>query len=223
MICKGIIAPKTEAAIKTLSSLCRKEITKEIAAKTLSIPEDEVDALMEGFYWNPIPDMQEMRIDNQTYNKPEAFEEIFEEYINLTDIKRLSNKRIDAIIEKLDDLVSTFPCELFPELYATHFEWDDSTRYVINYVTGSDRIKFIKQLRDEFWKIYSIKMDTIRSMVVMQAEFTSELIKVDQNLEEMRSKIMAKYDATHNNERLLMAQVMKDVLGAQLEENRSTK
>ena len=57
----------------------------------------------------------------------------------------------------------------------------------------------------------------------MQTEFSAELIKTDQNLEELKSEIMSKYDASHNNERSVMAQLMKDMLGAQIEENNSTK
>jgi hypothetical protein len=200
MICNGIIDQSTEVMINTLNSLCRKEITKGIAAKTLHISEEEVNALMEGFYWNPIPDFMETNTEKQAYDKPELFEEIFEEYIEITDIKRLSNKRIDTILIIMEDLASVFPAELFPELYVIYYQWDEATRYAITHISGSYRVDVIKQLRDTFWKLYNMKMETIRVLIEMQSHFSDAVIETDKRLSELKTEIMSKCDDTcHHN------------------------
>jgi hypothetical protein len=181
--------------ILTLNATYSGVLTLKEAAARLQITEDEVSAMLEGYFW-ATPPHNTATDDNDTDEEtidPKIFESLFLEYIKLTNATEFSNSLKNQIIAKLDEMLSNFPFHTFPELSSTHFDWDDATRFVLIYIHESVVIDVIQKLRDEFWRIYSHRMCVIRDVITMKSQYYGALEVADKKIEDMRNEILETY------------------------------
>jgi len=132
------------------------------------------------------------------YIKYSIFDASFLEYINMTNFAtyetRVSERLKDDILTQLDVLFPEFPFEKFPELSLIRFEWDNATRLVLNYAPENIKLKLIKQLRDDFWNIYTKRINIHTSSIQEhELEDEKELIEVEQKIVDIRDEILSKY------------------------------
>jgi hypothetical protein len=180
--------------ILTLNAAYSGVLTLSEAAERMRITEDEISAMMEGFFWSTQPQNKAATDDmcNEIMN-PKVFESLFLEYIKLTNTNEFSSSLKSRITSMLDEMLSTFPFETFPELCSTHFDWDDATRFVLDYINKDIIMDIVKKLRDEFWKIYSHRMCVIRDVMTMKSKYYGALEVADKRIEDMRNEILEIY------------------------------
>lgn len=90
-------------------------------------------------------------------NAPYKFNTIFQEYIEIVNRKEVGFASKKEMLESiLDNLLSEFPENDYPELYDIYLEWDDTTRLILDYVpAGKIQNETVNALKDLFWKTYS--------------------------------------------------------------------
>lgn len=186
----------TDDEILTLNAVYSGVITLENAAERLRITEDEVNAMLEGYFWvtesyNAPTDTD--YICNDTMN-PKVFESLFLEYIKLTNTGKISETLKNKITTHLNEMLSAFPFETFPELHGTHFDWDNATRFLLGNIQEASTIDMLKKLRDEFWNIYSYRMRVIRDVTTMKSKYYGALKITDKKIEDIKNEILEIYD-----------------------------
>lgn len=90
-------------------------------------------------------------------NAPYKFNTIFQEYLEIVNRKEVGFASKKEILEPiLNNLLSEFPENDYPELYDIYLEWDDTTRLILDCVpAGKIQNDVVKALKDLFWKTYS--------------------------------------------------------------------
>lgn len=132
------------------------------------------------------------------YVKYNKFDATFLEYINMTDFaiyeSCFSERLKDDLLTELDILFPEFPLEEFPELSLIRFEWDNTTRLVLDYAPENIKLKLVKQLRDNFWNIYNKRIN-IHTSSIQEHELDDEkeLIEAEQKIVDIRDEILSKY------------------------------
>lgn len=151
---------------------------------------------------------------------PYKFNTIFQEYIYITNInsRHVSERLKDNINAELDKLLLEFPIKSFPELASIHFEWDDTTRLVLDCVPDEIKLSLIKHLRDEFWNIYSARIrieqnQNIPEYAKRKWEFSyeSELGEANESIENIRCKVLSNYYDPSEENKEFVKKLMEDI------------
>ena len=215
------IALGTDETIAILNAMFYGELTTEKAAVKLCISEDETEALMDGFFWSPTP--VNTQDDGETLKDPEMFESRFLQYIEITNVNKISDELKQTILIKLDDLLFAFPFETFPELCSTHFEWADTTRFVLENIPDCLKLPLLHQLRDEFWRIYSHKMRTVRDVAGLRARYYKALEVADKKIGEVREELLSEYHVLSDENMKYVTQLAQGAMNASQQVSKSLK
>lgn len=130
-------------------------------------------------------------------NAPYKFNTIFQEYIDIAN-RRDKMGMLEPI---LDNLLSEYPENDYPELYDLYLEWDDTTRLILDYVPVGLQNDVIKSLMDLFWNTYSkcVRIQYNQNIPIgnLLSEWREEYEKLVPNvykaIEDTRKKIISKH------------------------------
>ncbi|WP_144414009.1 hypothetical protein [Methanosarcina barkeri] len=151
---------------------------------------------------------------------PYRFNTIFQEYIYITDVNstHVSEKLKDNINSELDKLLLEFPIKSFPELASIHFEWDDTTRLVLDCAPDEIKLSLTKHLRDEFWEIYSKRIRIEHNQNIpdyakrkWKLSYESELAEANKTIENIRCKVLSNYYNPSEENKEFVKKLMEDI------------
>lgn len=151
---------------------------------------------------------------------PYKFNTIFQSYLFITDVKtsRVSESLKNEITTKLDELLPDFPVNSFPELASIYFEWDDTTRLVLDCAPENKRLELIIDLREEFWEIYSKRVrikhnQHIPESVIREwkSKFNTELDQASETIEDIRGKILSDFYTPSEEKKEIAKKLMTDI------------
>ncbi|MHC1757068.1 MAG: hypothetical protein AB9861_16835 [Methanosarcina sp.] len=160
------------------------------------------------------------KIASYETNSPYKFNTLFQEYLIITsaNVSYINNSLKQDIVMKLDELLSAFPIDSYPELASIHFNWDDTTRVVLEDAPDTIKLSFIKYLRDTFWEIYSkriridhnwfIPKDVIRNW---ESKYEDELSDAEKIIEDIRTKMLMTYYTPLEENKEFVKKLMQDI------------
>jgi hypothetical protein len=153
-------------------------------------------------------------------NSPYKFNTIFQGYLSITDknVSHLTESLKLDIITNLDELLSEFPINSFPELASIHFEWDDTTRVVLDYAPDAIKLELIRRLRDVFWEIYPkrVRIDCNWNLPEYAkrewvSAYEGELLNAEKTIEDMRNTILFDYYTPSEENKKVVKMFMQDI------------
>ena len=153
-------------------------------------------------------------------NSPYKFNTIFQDYLFITNTNasNITESLKRDITIKLDELLSEFPINDFPELASIHFEWDDTTRFVLDYVPDEIKLQLIKNLREVFWEIYPKRVRIDHNQYIpesakkeWESAYEDELLEAEKVIEDMREKILSAYYIPSEENAELVKKLMQDM------------
>lgn len=139
-------------------------------------------------------------------------------YLALTNLNtnQVPDNFKNDISMKLDELFSEFPFEIFQELSLIRFEWDNATRLVLNYAPDDIKLKLIRNLRDEFWSIYTKRMKIYSKMDLPKnlirewgIDYNNELNEVEKRITDVRDEILLNHYKPSDRSRKLAQAFMQ--------------
>lgn len=158
--------------------------------------------------------------DSYEINSPHKFNTLFQEYLFITNTNAsyINESLKQDIMIKLDELLSVFPIDSYPELASIHFNWDDTTRVVLECAPDSIKLALIKHLRDVFWEIYPKRVrishnqfipdDVIRDW---ESKYKDELFDAEKTIEDIRTKVLMTYYTPLEENKELVKKLMQDI------------
>ena len=130
-------------------------------------------------------------------NSPYTFNTTFQDYIEIIDSKEVNLFVCEKILDKL---LLEFPDDEFSELSDTYFDWDDTTRLILDSEINETQIQLIEILMNLFWKIYSkgvrwrhnqnISIDDIQKW---KQNYFYAIPNANKEIEEIRRSVLLEY------------------------------
>lgn len=157
--------------------------------------------------------------DSYEINSPYKFNTIFQDYLHITNTNKnlISANLKSDMIKKLDELLPEFPIEQFPELSSLHFEWDDTTRLILDYAPERIKMEVIRKLRDAFWDIYSKQVRIIDNQNLPEeivekwkSDYAYELAIAGKIVEDIRDEVISNYYTPSEKSKKLAEIFMQD-------------
>lgn len=151
---------------------------------------------------------------------PYKFNTIFQSYLYITKVKtsHVSESLKNEIMVKLDELLPEFPINSFPELASIYFEWDDTTRLVLDCVPDESKLKLITHLHKEFWEIYSKRVRIKHNQYIPEyvirewkSKFNSELDQASETVEDIRGKILSTFYTPSEEKKEIAKKLMTNI------------
>ncbi|AKB50491.1 hypothetical protein MSBRW_1238 [Methanosarcina barkeri str. Wiesmoor] len=185
---------------------------QDIILKTISILHDQY-GFKEGY-----GDLAKK--ESYDINSPYKFNTLFQEYLLITNknVSHVTESLKDDITIKLDELLSEFPIDSFPEIASIHFDWDDTTRVVLDYAPDVIKLNLVRQLRDIFWEIYPkrVRIDcnqNIPEHVIRQwkSAYKGELNDAEETIENIRNKVLDTYYTPSEDNKEFVKYLMQDI------------
>jgi hypothetical protein len=182
-------------------SKIKVDYTGKVSIKEMEIISKTVGVLYDKYGWKEGYGDSAKR-ESYEINSPYKFNTVFQDYIFTTNknTNHISENLKNDITVKLNELLPEFPFESFPELSSIHYDWDDTTRLVLDCAPDEIKLKLIKQLRDEFWGIYAkrVRIQHNQNIPVYvierwKSDYESELPTAEKTVEDIRNEMISKY------------------------------
>ena len=155
-----------------------------------------------------------LKKESYRINSPYAFNTTFQDYIGIVDSKEVN---LFVYEKKLDKLLLEFPDDEFSELSDTYFNWDDTTRLILDSEIEIEiQIQLIEILMKLFWEIYSkgvrwrhnqnIPIDKIQEW---EQNYFNSIPNANKKIEKIRISILLEYYESSSKDGELVNELMK--------------
>jgi len=155
----------------------------------------------------------EAKKESYRINSPYTFNTTFQDYIDIIDSKEVNLFVYEKILDKL---LLEFPDDEISELSDTYFDWDDTTRLILDHEINETQIQLIEILMNLFWKIYSkgvrwrhnqnIPIDDIQKW---EQNYLYSIPIANKQIEEIRRSALLEYYQPSGKDGELVKELMK--------------